>query len=43
MMVHPDKINEKNDDPDKVFIANRVFSALNEAMNEFKKEPGVHI
>jgi len=37
MMCHPDKINantEKN--PDKVFIANRCFAALNDAFSEYK-------
>ena len=44
MMCHPDKINAKTEqNQDKVFIANRVFAALNEAYNEYKNEPGVNI
>ena len=43
MMCHPDKVNNGNADPDKSFTANRLFSALNDAFNEFKKEPGVHV
>ena len=35
MMCHPDKvINEKN--PDKVYISNRCFAALNDAFNLYK-------
>ena len=34
-MCHPDKVNS-SDDPDKIYIANRCFSALNDAFNEFK-------
>ena len=34
-ICHPDKIL-KNDDPDKLYIANRCFAALNEAMNLYK-------
>lgn len=43
MMLHPDKFSAGNADPDKMFVANRAFAALNEAMNEYKKEPGIHI
>lgn len=44
MMCHPDKNNEKSGaSADKVFIATRVFAALNEAFNEYKTEPGVNI
>jgi curved DNA-binding protein CbpA len=42
IMCHPDKMtNESNSD--KIFIANRVFSAINEAFNEYKSEPGVNL
>ena len=44
MMCHPDKtstLSEKN--ADKIFISNRVFAAVNEAFNEYKKEPGVNL
>jgi curved DNA-binding protein CbpA len=34
MMCHPDKINAKTEtNADKVFIANRIFAALNDAFN----------
>ena len=43
-MCHPDKVNTAScQDADKIYIANRCFAALNEAFNEFKKEPGVHV
>lgn len=35
MLVHPDKV-KGNDNPDKVYIANRCFAALNDAFNLFK-------
>jgi len=42
LMCHPDKItNDPN--PDKVYIANRVYAALNDAFNEYKNEPGVKL
>jgi hypothetical protein len=34
-ICHPDKI-QKNDDPDKLYIANRCFAALTEAFNQYK-------
>jgi curved DNA-binding protein CbpA len=44
MMCHPDKINDSNEaNQDKVFISNRIFSAVNEAFNEYKNEPGVNL
>jgi DnaJ-class molecular chaperone len=44
MMCHPDKINvDTEQNADKVFISNRCFAALNDAFNEFKNEPGVHL
>jgi DnaJ-class molecular chaperone len=44
MMCHPDKINVQTDNnADKVFISNRCFAALNDAFNEYKKEPGVNL
>ena len=42
MMCHPDKI-KLSDDPDKVYIANRCFAALNAAFNDYKNEPGVRL
>ena len=35
LLCHPDKIRS-DDDPDKIYIANRCFAALNDAMNTFK-------
>jgi hypothetical protein len=43
MMCHPDKVNLEGVDPDKVYIANRCFSAITEAFNEYKTEPGINI
>ena len=43
MMCHPDKINQNDDDHDKIYIANQCFAALNDAFNEYKTEPGVNI
>ena len=34
-MFHPDKMMSEKD-PDKLYIANRCFTALNDAFNEFK-------
>jgi DnaJ-class molecular chaperone len=42
MMCHPDKIT-REDDADKMYIANQCFAALNDAFNEYKNEPGVNI
>lgn len=39
-MFHPDKVASSND-PNKIYIANRVFTAINDAMNLFKKENGI--
>jgi len=36
MLCHPDKIRNCEDDPDKVYIANRCFAAITEAYNIFK-------
>lgn len=36
MLCHPDKIRNSEDDPDKVYIANRCFAAITEAYNQFK-------
>jgi hypothetical protein len=37
LLCHPDKIKlPGNPDPDKTYIANRCFAALNEAMDAFK-------
>jgi hypothetical protein len=43
MMCHPDKINQNDEDHDKIYIANQCFAALNDAFNEYKNEPGVNI
>ena len=40
LIVHPDKTAEF-EDPIKLYLANRAFAALNDAMNEFKKEEGM--
>ena len=42
LMCHPDKISA-DDDPDKVYIANRCYAALNDAWNEYRNEPGVNV
>lgn len=36
MLSHPDKLRNCEDDPDKVYIANRCFAAITEAYNIFK-------
>ncbi len=36
MLCHPDKIGKAEDNPDKVYIANRCFAAITEAYNIFK-------
>lgn len=41
MLCHPDKIGKAEDNPDKVYIANRCFAAITEAFNLFKKEEGI--
>ena len=33
MLCHPDKIGNSDQDPDKVYIANRCFAAITEAYN----------
>lgn len=43
LMCHPDKIAGSDVNPDKVYIANRCYSALNDAFNEYKNEPGVNL
>ena len=42
MMCHPDKITRESE-PDKIYISNRCFAALNDAFNDYKNEPGVNI
>lgn len=42
LMCHPDKIST-DQQPDKVYIANRCYAALNDAFNEYKNEPGVNL
>lgn len=41
MLCHPDKVRNYENDPDKVYIANRCFAAITEAYNIFKKEEGI--
>jgi DnaJ-class molecular chaperone len=41
-LCHPDK-QSTSEDPDRIYIANRCFSALNDAFNEYKTEPGVNL
>jgi hypothetical protein len=36
MLCHPDKLGNAEDNPDKVYIANRCFAAITEAYNIFK-------
>jgi cyclin G-associated kinase len=43
LMCHPDKIAGNDVNPDKVYIANRCYSALNDAFNEYKNEPGINL
>ena len=46
LMCHPDKISSSQGDQpnsDKVYIANRCYSALNDAFLEYKNEPGVNL
>ena len=38
--LHPDKVIASND-PDKIYISNRIFTAITEAYNLFKKENGI--
>jgi preprotein translocase subunit Sec63 len=40
VMFHPDKVAPSNDS-NKIYIANRVFTAINDAYNLFKKENGI--
>ena len=42
LVVHPDR-QPPDCDADRRYIANRCFAALNEAFEEFKKEPGVNL
>ena len=42
MMCHPDKVTRESE-PDKIYISNRCFAALNDAFNDYKNEPGVNI
>ena len=41
-LCHPDK-QSTSDDSDRIYISNRCFSALNDAFNEYKNEPGVNL
>ena len=41
MLCHPDK--HQGGESDTVYIATRVFAALNDAFNEYKNEPGVNL
>jgi len=38
--LHPDKVLASGD-PDKIYISNRIFTAITEAYNLFKKEHGI--
>jgi hypothetical protein len=38
--LHPDKVIQTND-PDKIYLANRVFTAITDAYNLFRKENGL--
>ena len=40
IQLHPDKVISTHD-PDKIYIANRVFTAMTDAYNAFKKENGI--
>lgn len=40
LMLHPDKVVGSGDN-DKIYISNRVFSAMTDAFNLFKKENGM--
>ena len=40
LQLHPDKVIQSND-PDKIYIANRVFTAITDAYTVFKKENGI--
>lgn len=42
MVVHPDR-QPPDCDGDRRYISNRCFAALNEAFDEYKKEPGVNL
>lgn len=42
MLCHPDKLGNSEENPDKVYIANRCFAAITEAYNIFKKEEGIN-
>ena len=42
LVVHPDR-QPPDVDPDRSYIANRCFAALNEAFSEYKNEPGVNL
>jgi curved DNA-binding protein CbpA len=41
MLCHPDKIGSAEDNPDKVYIANRCFAAITEAYKQFQKEENI--
>lgn len=36
MLCHPDKIRNSEEEPDKVYIANRCFAAITEAYKQFQ-------
>lgn len=40
LMLHPDKVLGSGDN-DKIYISNRMFSAMTDAFNLFKKEVGM--
>lgn len=40
VMAHPDRV-QNSGDPDKIYLANRIFSTMTDAFNLFKKENGM--
>lgn len=40
VMLHPDKVVQSKD-PNKIYIANRVFTAITDAYTVYKKENGI--
>lgn len=37
---HPDRV-QSTGDPDKVYLANAIFTSMTDAFNQFKKENGM--
>lgn len=38
--LHPDRV-QASGDTERIFLANRIFAAMTEAFNEFKRENGI--